>query len=750
MVSAVPLTSITFRRLRSPATLLEFVIIIVVGVFATLPYANFDPSLRLAGIEAEYLTRTSYSLATLLPEHGYIPLWQPYMEFGDPMLENPVSFAFNPIATWPSMVFGPYNGIKITIILSAILAGFGGWAMGRVLGLGMLARMLLAVLCIGKGNMHAFLSQGHFALFLTQSYFPWIFMGVVAILRGYKRWPLVLVVISFALVFWSGIPWYPPALVLMIGILTLFGVIELRSTLTENGVHRRLHIQWSRLFAVSVSLVVTLCLSAVTMLPLFSKRDNIGASLIQEDFRANALGIFGLLFNGIKDRSEEILYPRGYSYSYYSYVSPLWYVVFLLLLLLAVVLLRRKLPALQWRILAAASVIVVFCTLWGSGQNPIIELFYQIIPLANQFRHVSRVLAVSSFWMIVIIALIVDVIWRDLVQIPLWAQKQWLDSRMARVALRVSFGALLLLASVTAAFDVVRQWHLTWGEAILETEEAWEDYCITWLRDQYPERPLSVWTLHYQTINTYLRNRVRHGWVSSDFYHPRPIDSTLFIGSLVPVSDGPPITLPEFAMGITHYDDAWAERNGYTIMPESANPYAEGQPCFYRREGAYSYAWWAIRADLDRYMDFLPVEVTHPITQFRRDYDRITLLAQAQPDADVAVTVQELAYPGWSVSIDGVAATLESLGGQVAVVLPRSDSQHVVAFQYLPRRFFTGAIITLITVAVLILYLLRVDRRLPRLRLRFGSGALDGYLARLDPVQTPDAVQPPNAAPIEE
>ena len=79
------------------ALITEFLIIVIAAAYATSVYMDFDPAKRLGGIEAEYLTRTAYPVPLLLREKGYIPRWDPFMESGDPMLENPVTFAFNPL-----------------------------------------------------------------------------------------------------------------------------------------------------------------------------------------------------------------------------------------------------------------------------------------------------------------------------------------------------------------------------------------------------------------------------------------------------------------------------------------------------------------------------------------------------------------------------------------------------------------------------------------------------------------------------
>ncbi|MBX3061420.1 MAG: hypothetical protein KF726_00490 [Anaerolineae bacterium] len=719
-----------------PLLIIEILIIIVVGILATSIYADFDPQKRLGGPEMEYLTRTAYSFAIALPEKGYIPLWQPYMESGDPMLENPVSFAFNPFLTWPSIPFGPYNGTKISTILTAVLAGLGGWSLGRVIGLGTLARVLLGLLCIGVGNMHSFISQGHFALFVAQSYFSWIFAGIIASFRGFKRWPLILTAVAFALIFWTGIPWYPPAVVIAIGFLTLPFLVEFGSDQSAISLLRRLHIRLSRLLTVSVALILTLCLSAITFLPLWTKRDNIGTSTILSDARIDLGVILQQYFSGYKDLNNPPQFPPGTAYSYYSYISPLWYVLLIGALLLLLVWLKRKMPLspFHWRVLIGAVAIFVFCTLWGAGQNPLIELSYDLIPLATQFRHVARVLGLSAVWLAVIIAISVDLLWQNLVRKPVWINNRWASSAGSRIGLRLAFGTLLVVASALAAYDVDRQWHVSWGSFFVRYEEDFENYCITALRQQYPDQELSVWTLDYKNIYTYLRNRVRHGWVASDFYHASPIPPTLYTSSLLPVSDGPVQLMPEFAIGITHYDDAWMERYGYVPMPESANPYAENRPCMYRREGAYSYAWWTTTTDLINNPNTLPKEVTHTITSFARDYDRIGLLVQGSADADVVVTVQEVAYPGWHVFIDGQPANLESVGGQIGVLLPRENRRFAIKFEYLPQTFLRGSIITLITIAFCVLYLLRADRLFPRLNWNeFGN--VKSLLKRLDPLE---------------
>ncbi len=687
----------------------EVVFIVVVALFATSPFLDLGQNTRLGGIESEYLTRTAYSVSTILPEKGYFPLWQSYLERGDPLLENPVSFALNPLASIPPYLFGLYDGVKISLLLAVICAGVGGWALGRVLGLGSVARLLLACLLIGKGNFHAYLVEGHFPLVIVQAFFPWVFTGVVAIFKGHRRWSVGLLTVSFVFVFWSGIPWYPPAILLSIGILSLFGMVD---RLPDSW---HLRVRWLNVGGVLLGIVATFFLSAALMYPLLTKGDNIGETPILEDYRADLIGTVGSFFASEKNYFDSGYYPQGFAYSYYNYMSPGWYALLVAGLLLLVVIVQRKRLVADTRFVWGFLALFLFTLLWGAGQNPIIELFYRTIPYASQFRHVERVFAVTSSALIVLLAMGVDVVWRYLVQTPIWSQHTWVASGGRRVAVRVSLGGALVLLSGVAGYDVVRQWDVSWGEHFTQPEDEMENACITWLRQTYPDEQLSVFTLGYKNIYTYLRNQVRHAWVASDFYHAEGLPSTVFNGTMQRPEIPPTELLPEFAMGITHYDDSWLAERGYVPIEASINPYTDGRPCLYQREGAFSYAWSTTQAQLDRYTDLFSVAETTPITTFIRDYDRISVLAQARPDEDVVVTVSEVAYPGWKAFLNGEPVPLESLGGQIAVVLPRSDQFYTVLFRYLPDRFFLGSRITLATAGAIILYLLYVDRTLIRL-----------------------------------
>jgi hypothetical protein len=93
-----------------------------------------------------------------------------------------------------------------------------------------------------------------------------------------------------------------------------------------------------------------------------------------------------------------------------------------------------------------------------------------------------------------------------------------------------------------------------------------------------------------------------------------------------------------------------------------------------------------------------------------RKPDRITLWASSDPKSPVYVVIDELAYPGWQGRIDGKRAHVESIGGLTGIILPPGTATHTVVFQFRPTLFLHSAWITLLTIAFVVLYLLRAER----------------------------------------
>jgi hypothetical protein len=261
----------------------------------------------------------------------------------------------------------------------------------------------------------------------------------------------------------------------------------------------------------------------------------------------------------------------------------------------------------------------------------------------------------------------------------------------------------LAIACALAAYDVNR----LWGYFPITQPPSYRDnVCVSWLRAHNPDRQLSVWRGGYDVIFSYLADHVRKFNVEVA-YTPLPLPSTIGDLDLLRFN-----SLPEYGIPYHGGERAWLISQGYT--PVSGSQLTERQYCLWRKADALPYAY-TIPIDVVMALDggeTLDASHVSPVSALERRPDEIALIASAEGDKPIVLTVQELAYPGWQVELDGTPAVLDVLGGQIAVRLPGDGRPRTVYFAFRPMLFYLGAMITLVTCAVCVLILL--VRRGPR------------------------------------
>ena len=689
-----PVTADVIRaesRLHPARLHLELALVIVFALYGAREFMDMDPSLQLPGHEAEWLTSSAYYATQTLREHGRIPLWMPYFESGEPFVTGPFAFVFNPFSFGPSLLAGPVNGIKISVLLAALLAGSGGWVLGRVLGLGSIGRVLLALLLIGKGNMHAMIGTGYFQLGVTQAYFPWIIAGMWATLRyPHRRWPVVLAAVAYTLMFFGGNIWYTLPMLISLIALTVAVIIRPR------GGER---LDWAALRRALLAGLLTLGLSAILFLPQWVNRDYLGghADLEGGGEPADRLAVLEQFVNGSLDVYFSGEAP-GHAQFYYSFTSPLWFMLFLFLMPPWLRLARS--PALHRLWLVAAGMLVL-CTLWGVGGHPLFAWLYEHVPLLGQWRFVGRALAVSSFWLTVILALRADALWSSL---DGWRVAHPL--RVLRVAGRAIRAVLVLVvagACLFAARDVIRQWHTWTGLAERQHEH---DQFIAWLKE-HADRPMpAVYELGYQMTTAYIENKIRLHDIEADYF---PLSIPWTLGRIDLTN-----ALPPYGISLEPATSRWLDVHGYERFAYSPT---RRYPALYRHDRTLPYAFLALPEALDEAeTEKALVKAASPVETFRHDLDTLTFELEAPPAPQVLV-VQERAYTGWTVEVDGRPARLESAGGLIGVRLEPDarGGTRVVRFAFRPPIFYVSAVITLLSIGVAIALLLHGDRALARL-----------------------------------
>ncbi len=697
---------VALPRISRPLLLTELVILVVSTILITRPFYEAPANWQLSGGEVEWLTSTIQAAHTGLQEYGRIPRWQPYIGHGEPILENPFNFIFNPFAGAPSLILGPVMGLRVSVIIGFFLAGLGGWFLGRVLGFGTVARILLALILMGKGNIHTMLNSGYYQLALSQIYMPWVIGGVIAIARFQtRRWPIVLTALALTLQLFDGNLWYVlPTAVGAVCVATIY-----ISDSGKNGVRASIFRHYM------VTGVLTLGLSAVITLPIMLQYNRLGkhADEVAGGWTLPVTDVLPLYFDPDRDRPLSFFQPAynrtlddtvgNVDEFYYSFVIPGWYV----LLIFVALPLYRPVNKRDRFTVAVTVLLFTLATLWGAGGKQPILWLYEHIALLRQWRFVPRALAVANFWLALWVAMRVNHVWKG-VRHANWAKvlNVKTDALISRV-IPVLLGLVIVVASGLAAFEVNDQWYRY--PNILRAIDKRQDQCTTWLRKNFPDHQLDVWQRNYVDMTTFLNNRVRSSNISADFamlpLEPTVGQDWLDLNALPPT----------FSQVAGDSQRETARQKGYQTLMQSPNA-ADGLPCLSRlSRPKLSYAYAISLTDLDAIQPSddpgqLDLSAFSPIRLVERRDDQIALIVTGKRAEPIVVGVQENAYPGWQVQVDGQDAQIESVGKQSGVIIPAGEKPVQVYFVYVPSLTIIGGMITLVTAVICILILL-IPRR---------------------------------------
>jgi hypothetical protein len=580
----------------------------------------------------------------------------------------------------------------------------------------------LGMLLVGKGNMSAMFNTGYFQLAASQAYFPWIIAGVLGIFtQPQRRWPPVMLALSATLLLFAGNVWYTLPMAICAAAVAAAYLIR-RPMIHSVGRRHVAHL----LFAG----VLTLAISAALFIPLWIHQGQIGNH--PPEVRAGWIiplwrTAVPFYFNGDPRQTiARVMDPlsgnvNGYWIDqleeiYFSFVTPAW-LVLLLFVLIPIYRPRGR------RIWIAAWILLAFFTLWGAGGQPLFLFLYEKIPFLQGWRFVGRALAVGSFWIAVLVAMRADSLWHILptFSFPFRRQQNTAINSASRSTLHLARSTalrlLLTAACLFAAWEVNQGWNVGVNN-ILNPINA-NAVCLDWLRAQNPDSELTVWQWGYTGVTAFLNNHIRIFDVMSDF-EMSPVPNTLGHLDLTR-------SLPQYAIGWTTGDRMFLRDNGYKPITDGPRLPEERQAhlsCLHRKADALTYAYTVSLTTLDELRQPAPTSIypeppidliltldkTTPVTTYVRQPDNITFLVQGDPSGEAVLTLQERAFPGWEVHLDGTPAKLESVGGQLGVILPADDRSHRVYFVYRPPLFFLGAVITLLACGFSILYLLRIDR----------------------------------------
>jgi hypothetical protein len=116
------------------------------------------------------------------------PLWNPWINGGQPLLSNPSYGAFYP-PSWLVLAVSPAYALNLLVLLHAALAFAGAWVLARRLGC---ERGAAALAAVGYGAAGSFVALLHaLTLFTSMAWFPWTLVAGDALLSaagGRRSW----------------------------------------------------------------------------------------------------------------------------------------------------------------------------------------------------------------------------------------------------------------------------------------------------------------------------------------------------------------------------------------------------------------------------------------------------------------------------------------------------------------------------------------------------------------------------------
>jgi hypothetical protein len=127
------------------------------------------------------------SVAWTQVHHGFVPLWNPYNGLGLPLAFNWQSAVFS-VPSLAGYLVPLRYAYTVGVIVTLVIAGTGGYVLGRALRLGMLGALMIATVFELCGPLVAWLGYPQAQ---TMAWGGWLFAAGLLILRGRHRLPAI-------------------------------------------------------------------------------------------------------------------------------------------------------------------------------------------------------------------------------------------------------------------------------------------------------------------------------------------------------------------------------------------------------------------------------------------------------------------------------------------------------------------------------------------------------------------------------
>ncbi|MBK8022438.1 MAG: hypothetical protein IPK19_13680 [Chloroflexi bacterium] len=668
-----------------PIHAIELAIAAILTLAALAPLYDFRPNRLMGGNELSYLINSGAVAGMVFRENGALPLWNPLIGTGEPLFENPFSFALNPLMLFPIVWQGAVHGPKVAVMVHAVLMVWGGWFFGLYGGMRPPGRMLLALLLTGAGSFTAAIGEGFFQVGLSQAYVPWVFAGLLALVHPQAgRRHIALLAVPAMLLIFAGTYFYvlPTAIACAV-------VVD--AHLFRRGPDRRFRADAGLLRRAGIAVLLVAGLAAARLLPQI-----VHAAYVQhplERFLGSRVEVTTLL--------SLFFFPdlRGQADYEFFYHFVVWLPLLIAVLVAGPALIFAPTDgaaAGRGRIVVPALLLIALFVVWAQAHaGAPMRALYNAIPLLNHWRFTPRMLAAAAPWVAFLVAVGFDqaltALWRSLRA----AWSRGIDPSFAQIVRGGALGvaaALLILIGVLAAQESLRNW----GRRLrIDWPLPHNAAALTLMRQAQPQGWISYTSRSFHDDWAVYDLRVRAAFGNPD-YRPRPVTPTIGTTDILK-RVRPPVAVDIFA--------------GDFMRAQGYKPLAElngrlGYVVAWTVPKGLPHVFLIPEAAIQDSPEKIAPERIAPVEAFAHDFDTITIHADPLVQEEILV-VQETAYPGWTVTVDGEARPLESVGGFIGVRLPASADSAEVVFAYQPVWFYAGCAVTVATCAGVALWLLR-------------------------------------------
>ncbi|MEO8608318.1 MAG: hypothetical protein ABI690_10570 [Chloroflexota bacterium] len=413
-----------------------------------------DPTYRQTGLEHERLAGVLMPVKIGLEHYGHIPMWNPYMGNGEPVINDAFSYLFNPFHSLPVLLANSFaEGTKIATYIALLIAGYAMWTLAYMLGIGAVGRIATGALYLMNGAIAGKFYVGHFQLALSLAWPPLVLAALWWTLRGKNRLAPVSFGVAFALLFFTGNIYYVLHTLLCAAIIVVFHLIERRQDISKKiSFRRRFNFRWDRLRRVAIAGLFAFGLAALQFFPVWLTRDYVDHDIQSFNDDGTLEGNYDLaeaaryLVSNLDAVRQDTSRNADQAIAVdYTYIGPMVFV--LMGVALIVILIRRKISTTVQSpkmVIIIALILASVMMIWGAGQASILQYLYAHITLLREFRFLGRAHAIAALWWIVLAGLALDILWN--------AARDWLHTpehfdRIDRIRIiRAALAALIIWA----------------------------------------------------------------------------------------------------------------------------------------------------------------------------------------------------------------------------------------------------------------------------------------------------------------